>query len=121
MSNLPPGVSYYSPDAPWNAPDTTQAEIHAREQVTGGDADLTCETFSEWVACFDGNLQPTLHKPTLICGAASNPELLKVVLSNTNDALVLAAVKELRARYLADEYTRHVMDDEVGRYLGEPA
>jgi hypothetical protein len=120
-TNFPPGVRYSDPRAPWNAPDATKAEIHAREQVTGGNADLTCETFSEWVACFDGTAQPTLHKPTLICGAVSNPELLKVILSNDSDTLILAAVKELRARYLADAYTRHVISDEVGRCRGEHA
>ncbi|QIM51596.1 hypothetical protein [Hydrogenophaga crocea] len=117
MSNLPPGVSYYSPSAPWNAPDTTMAEVIAREQVTGANADLTCETFSEWVATFESDLTPTLHKPTLIYGAVSNPELLKVILSNKSDELVLAAVKELRARYLADGYTQKVIEGLVSEYM----
>jgi hypothetical protein len=120
MSNLPPGVRYSDPRAPWNAPDTTSAEIFAREQVTNGE-DLCRETFGEWLVTLDWIRKPLLVKQGLICGTASDAELLKLVLSCDHDVMTLAAVKELRARYLADAYTQRVISDEVGRALGEPA
>lgn len=118
-TNLPPGVSYSDPAAPWNAPDETPAFQWAVDQVTGSDADLTCEVFGEWIANLDGSREGLIEKSAVLLGPISSTELLRLVLQGKHDAMVLDAVRELRARYVADEYTGSAINRRVAEYFAE--
>ena len=121
MSNYPIGTWAGDPQAPWNAPDPAPAYEHAIRQVTGDDADLTVETYGEWVASIDDKPQP-LHTIGAIRGPISNLALLSLTMRHTADDAVLAhAAREIRARYLADHYTGRVIAYRMDEYMAEVA
>jgi hypothetical protein len=96
------------------------AHPHAVAAVCGTDADLTAETFSEFVvlACDDAERKPMLSKPAgWVLGPISSPELVSLLLTNHSDAMLAAAVRELRARYLAADHTKAAIDNEVDRLM----
>lgn len=89
-------------------------------QVTGESTDLTVETFSEFVAKFDEEREHMLTGSTALRGPISNADLLKLVLrdpirSASSIFMTLDALAELRARYLADDYTQRVIASESDR------
>jgi hypothetical protein len=102
-------------------PPTDEEAAHrwAVGRLTDGES-LCLETFSEFIATATNVLKPTRSHPVMY-GPASDAELVKLILSCQRDDMTLAAVKELRARYLADDYTKRCIADEVRVYLGEPA
>lgn len=122
MDNYPSGTWQGYPQAPWNAACTDDAEGFAHHQVCGADVNLTTETLGEFLADVDESRQPLLVKTDALRGPISSAELLKLMLDRRNpDQLIAAATRELASRYLADPYTRKVIDAEVERFMGEPA
>jgi hypothetical protein len=121
--NLPPGTNSWDSDAPWNAPDLDGAdEAHGIEQVTGGDAESTAETFSEFMANHMNNdPQKVLTGNTWLRENVSNDDLLGFLLADkgTSQYVVLAALGELRARYLAAPYTRRVIGQIAEQHANE--
>lgn len=119
MSNYPSGTSERDPHAPWNAPNTESAEVWAVRQVTGDNCDLTTETFAEFIAKAGEEREPVQSKEArpYLCGPISNVELLMTMFRSSDFAHCAAACFELRARFLADDYTRRVIDSEVDKGL----
>lgn len=117
MDNYPPGAAN-DPRAPYNQPDGDPALDWATEQVTGSDLDLTAETFTEYLCnVAPGRVAPLVATPVLT-GPVGMDDLLKLLLQpGAPDAMVLAAVHELRARYLADAYTRRVIESQAERAI----
>lgn len=102
-----------------HCPPTDQEGAHrwAVGRLTDGE-EYCLETFAEWVATLDWTRKPLLVKQPRICGATADAELVKLLLQADDDGLILATVRELRARYLADEYTQRCIAGEVDVYLG---
>lgn len=118
----PDGTSARDPRAPWNEPDTSEAEGFAMMQVIGENADLTSETLGEFILDVDVKRQPLIVKTSVLVGPISTAELLKLMLDRRNtDAVIAAATRELASRYLDDDYTRRVIDSEMDRVLGVSA
>jgi hypothetical protein len=95
----------------------------AQSQVLGENADLTAETFGEFVACFGEEREHMLTSATSLRGPISNAELFKLVMRDPMKSagsifITLDALSELRARYLADDYTKRVIANESDRYMG---
>jgi hypothetical protein len=88
-------------ERPWCAPSTAAADLVALNDVTGGDFDITLETFSEFLA-----------------GASDNVARAVAVLLNeaANTDQIAQAARELRAMYLQDAYTKRVIDGLADRY-----
>lgn len=105
--------------APWNKKDTSSAECWAFRQVTGDNCDLTTETFAEFIAHCGEERELVSSKEALpyIAGPISNIELLMTIFRADDFAHCAAACFELRARYLADSYTRRVIGSEVDNGL----
>lgn len=125
MSPYPTGTYARDPMAPWNAPDTDTtpgAERFAHQQVTGGDADLTAETLGDFIAVLDNKRTALLVKTDVLVGPISTIELLALMLDRRNtDQMIAAATRELASRYLADPYTRKVIESKVDEYMGVAA
>lgn len=123
FDNLPPGTRDSDRDAPWNERDHDGAEYdHAIEQVCGGDAQSTAETFAEFVANEINSEEQDLLVSSTMLGAVlgvkpSNDDLLKIILSSRNLTTMYAAACELRARYLADKYTQSVIETHADKWV----
>lgn len=94
------------------------AQRYGVEKLTDGE-DYCLETFSEWVATVDWTRKPLQVKQPRICGATADAELVKLLLQAEDDGLILATVRELRARYLADDYTQRCIQGEIDAYMGD--
>jgi hypothetical protein len=97
------------------------ARPHAVAFITGGDAELTGETFAEFAASHlsDETPLPLLTKPAgWVQGPVSNARLLCLLLTNVSDAMTATAIRELRARYVADPYTQTVVDGQIDKLVG---
>jgi hypothetical protein len=119
MSNYPTGTCAADPRAPWNAPDTADAERFAHQQVTGDDIGLTTETLGEFLYTVDEKRLPLQVKTEALRGPISSAELLKLMLDRRNtDQVIAAATRELASRYLDHDYTRRVVDNALERFMG---
>jgi hypothetical protein len=92
----------------------------AEAQVLGEDAVLTQEGFSDYLMCDSHQKRrPVLCKVDGLRDPISDAELLKVLLSAvTHPAVVAAAARELRARYLADDLTQKSIGLMAERFAG---
>ncbi len=112
MENYPEGADNSS--APWNAPCTDRAEGFAIEQVCGDNLDLTTDTFGQFMQGMDETHHPLLVKDSALRGPITAGALLKLMFNGRNsDRMIAAATRELTARYLADPYTRRVIESEL--------
>ena len=120
---LPPGTSDRDADAPWNEQDFDGADdAFGIEQVTGGDAESTAETFGEFIASeLNNDAQKVITGSTWLRENVSNDSLLELLLADkgTGQYVVLAALAELRARYLKAEYTKRVIDIHAAKWVQE--
>jgi len=97
-----------------NAQRSESADRFGFEQVAGGNAELTAETFGEFVSLIADERAPLLVKSTLLLGPISSSELLKIMFDRRNsDAQIAAATRELATRYLEDEDTKRVILSET--------
>lgn len=117
-SYYPPGAAN-DPNAPYNQPDVDDgpAVEWATEQITGDNSELTAETFTEFLMSADESRLPLLVSPSNLLGPISTTDLTKLLLQCRDDDFTLAAVKELRARYLADDYTKRVIESNAVRSI----
>lgn len=117
MDNYPEGSDNSS--APWNAPCTDSAEGFAIEQVCGDNLDLTTDTLGQFMQGMDESHQPLLVKNSVLRGPITSGALLKLMFNRRNsDQMIAAATRELASRYLADPYTRRVIESELDQKLG---
>ncbi len=120
--NYPPGTGWNDPAAPWNTPDTEKAQGFAIRQVTGENAELTCQTAAEFIGDLDGKRAPLIVKTDVLTGPISSLELLALMLDLRNkDSVIAAATRELATRYLDCGYTRSVIEAEIERFTEIPA
>jgi hypothetical protein len=121
MSNLPPGTSNGDPLAPWNALDFDGAdEDHGVDAVTGDDATLTAECFANFILAADNEGKPMLTKSGWLKKSVSNATLLAFVLRpHFGNHLKLAAMAEISARYIANEFTQRCISDAAYRWIAE--
>lgn len=88
-------------ERPWCSPITEAADRMAINDVTGGDLDMTLETFSEF-----------------LCNAEDKAaNAILYLLNDASDTETLArAARELRATYLQDAYTKRVINSLAESY-----
>lgn len=109
----------YSDNAVWDArthndrlaaEDETHraARRHAEAYATGGDPGVTQEAFAEFIQGHQHQERRALLADSsgLIFGPASDAELLRMLLNGSSDQQLAAVARELRARYIAAEYTQ---------------
>lgn len=121
MSNLPPGTSNGDPLAPWNASDFDGVdEDHGVDAVTGDDATLTAECFSDFIRAADNEHRPMLTTSARLTKSVSDATLLAFVLKPhvVND-LKLAAMAEISARYIANQFTQRCISGAADRWIAE--
>lgn len=117
---LPPGTRDSDRDAPWNEVDHDGADVaHGIDMVCGGHIDSMLETFTEYLASVSDAPEPIISGTTWLRPNASGADLLKLMLSDdgTSKSVVLAALGELRARYLADKYTQRVIEKHADKWV----
>jgi hypothetical protein len=121
--NLPFGTQDRDADAPWNQIDDDGADVaHGIAAVTGDDPISMLETFSEFVAdCGEVGEKLIAASDFRLRENASNADLLKVLLSDngTSSTTILAAVTELRARYLLSPHTLRVIAIHADDWVAE--
>lgn len=116
--HYPPGAAN-DRNAPWNQPDDSEAVAHAEDQVSGGDLELTSDTLGEFLREASDVRTPTLTYPDVLLGPVSTGELIKLVLQCKDNDMVLDAIREIRARYLADSHTKRVIEAHAIRSIEE--
>lgn len=117
MDNYPEGSD--NAQAPWNARCQDAAEGQALRELTGGDADLTCQAFAAFIESSDSDREPVTSKEArpYILGPISNVELLTMMFRSPDFAHCAAACHELKARYLADWLTQQRLHEATQRHL----
>jgi hypothetical protein len=100
-------------------PDEDDAQEWATGQLCGGDPDLTTQTFAEFCNTSSNAREPLLTQSVALLGPISSAKLVCLLLNATvSDEMLGAVARELRARYLADDFTKQNIEGQIGVYLG---
>lgn len=99
--------------------DDDMAEGWAIGQLCGDDADLTTQTFAMFCDGSSNTREPLLTKSTALLGPISSADLIGLLLNGkASDEMLAAVCREVRARYLADDWTQQNIAGQIKVFTG---
>ena len=100
-------------------PDEDDAQEWATGQLCGADPDLTTQTFAVFCDSSSNAREPLLTQCGSLMGPISSADLVGLLLNaQATDEMLAAVAREVRARYLADDFTKQNIEGQIGVYLG---